>query len=45
MVQSATNPAQATFTAPAAAETDTVLCYVTDTQGRSATATAVIAVQ
>ncbi len=45
VVQSATNPAQATFTAPAAAETDTVLCYVTDTQGRSATATAVIAVQ
>ena len=45
VAQSATNPAQATFTAPAAAETDTVLCYVTDTQGRSATATAVIAVQ
>ena len=45
VAQSATNPAQATFTAPAVAETDTVLCYVTDTQGRSATATAVISVQ
>ncbi len=41
---SATNPAQATFTAPAAAEGDTVLCYVTDNQGHSATATAVILV-
>ena len=45
VTQSAVNPAQATFTAPAPAETDTVLCYVTDTQGHSATATAVIAVQ
>ncbi len=45
VLQSAANPAQATFTAPAAAESDTVLCYVTDTQGRSATATSVIAVQ
>ncbi len=45
VVQSKTNPAQATFTAPAAPETDTVLCYATDTQGRSATATTVIAVQ
>jgi len=45
VAQSAANPAQATFTAPAAAESDTVLCYVTDTQGRSNTATLVIAVQ
>lgn len=45
VLQSAANPAQATFTAPAAPETDTVLCYATDTQGRSATATAVITVQ
>lgn len=45
VLQNAANPAQATFTAPAAAESDTVLCYVTDTQGRSATATSVIAVQ
>ncbi len=48
VVQSAANPAQATFTAPAAPaapEADTVLCYVTDTQGRSNTATTVILVQ
>jgi len=45
VLQSASNPAQATFTAPAAAESDTVLCYVTDTQGRSNTATLVITVQ
>ena len=45
VVQSAANPAQATFTAPAAAGSDTVLCYVTDTEGRSSTATLVIAVQ
>jgi len=45
VVQSALNPAQATFTAPAVAESDTVLCYVTDTQGRSNTATSVIVVQ
>ena len=45
VAQSASNPAQATFTAPGAAESDTVLCYVTDTQGRNNTATLVIAVQ
>ena len=45
VVQSATKPAQATFTAPAAAESDTVLCYATDTLGNSRTATAVIRVQ
>lgn len=44
ITQSATNPAQATFTAPATAETDTVLCYVTDMQGRSNTATTIILV-
>lgn len=44
ITQSATNPAQATFTAPATLETDTVLCYVTDTQGRSNTATTVLLV-
>ena len=43
--QSTTNPAQATFTAPAAAESDTVLCYVTDAQGHAATATTTILVQ
>lgn len=42
---SASNPAQATFTAPAAAETDTVLCSVVNSQGRSASATAIILVQ
>lgn len=45
VVPSTTNPAQATFTAPAVPEADTVLCYVSDTQGRSNTATAVILVQ
>jgi len=45
VAQSTINPAQATFTAPPAPETDTVLCYAADTQGRSATATAVIIVQ
>lgn len=45
VLQSAVNPAQAIFTAPAAPETDTVLCYVTDMQGRSNTATTVILVQ
>ncbi len=45
VVPSAANPAQATFTAPAAPEADTVLCYVSDTQGRSNTATAAILVQ
>ena len=45
VVQSTTNPAQATFTAPAAAEADTVLCYVTDALGNSLTATTVILVQ
>lgn len=43
--QNSTNPAQATFTAPATPESDTVLCYATDTQGRSNTATTVILVQ
>ena len=45
VLQSALNPAQATFTAPTIAESDTVQCYVTDTQGRSNTATSVIVVQ
>ena len=45
VVQSTANPAQATFTAPAVAETDTVLCYVTDGQGHAATATTTILVQ
>ncbi len=43
--QSATTPAQALFTAPAKAEKDTILCYVTDTQGHSSTTTITLTVQ
>ena len=45
VVQSATSPATAVFTAPAKAEKDTVLCYVTDTQGHPNTATITLTVQ
>ena len=45
VAQSTTTPAQAVFTAPAKAEKDTLLCYVTDTQGHSNTATITLNVQ
>jgi hypothetical protein len=45
VTQSAAMPATAVFTAPAKAEKDTILCYVTDTQGHSNTATITLTVQ
>ena len=45
ILQNAAIPAQATFTTPAVAEKDTILCYVTDTQGHSSTATLTLTVQ